>query len=74
MWGENFWERERKRREREGGENEKEKGEREKKFRIRSDFQNSILYFSRFFGTKFHFCLFFIVFTIFNKYDAKMNF
>ena len=66
----------------EGGRKEKKKEERKNErerennefFFFCSTFQNPILYFSQFFGMKFHFCVFFIMFTIFNKYDTKLNF
>ena len=56
--------RERGRGKREGGKKRKrrdkeEKRERKGKFRVRSGFQNLILYFSQFFRTKFYFYVFF---------------
>ena len=61
-------------RERKEKKRREKKKKRKEKFRVCSGFQNPNLYFSRFFGMKFCFCVFFIVFTIFNKYDTKMNF
>ena len=61
---------ERKRKKEERGK-EREKGN----FRVCFGFQNSILYFFRFFITIFHFFfIILIVFLIFNKYDAKNEF
>ena len=67
--------REKGRRERGRRKRKREERKREKEnFRVCSGFQNPILYFPRFFRTKFYFCVFFIVFSIFNKYNAKINF
>ena len=53
----------------------KGKGRERKEFSILVRvFQNSILYFSQFFGTEFRVGIFLVVFTIFNNHDTKMGF
>ena len=52
----------------------RKKKEGKKYLRVCSGFQNPFLYHSRFFRTKFCFLCILIVFSIFNKYDPKLNF
>ena len=69
MWG-------REKDEREEGEKEKKKGEEREKesFRFVRVFETQFYTPLGFPKMKFHFRIFLIVFTIFNKYDTKMNF
>ena len=57
------------------GKRKKEERERERKIVSHFlGFRNLNLFFFRFFETKSYFCVFKIVFSIFNKYDTKMDF
>ena len=66
VWGRGFWGKRK--------ENEREKREKGKEGHGFFGFSNPILYFLSIFRNKLHFCVFQIIFSIFNKYDAKLNF
>ena len=65
---------EKRERERERVRGKKRRKEEKESFLGFSGFQNLNLYSFRFFGTKSHFHVFQLVFSIFNKYNTKINF